>query len=102
MCAQCNIWTFCNPDTGDGCDTTCVASQFNFDSNNPNDPARFGQGYGCTPGGEWPKCAQPDMLLPVSCLSPRLWVGCSFALVGQAPQVRHAGMHAHSTPISRA
>ena len=54
-CVQCNIWTFCNPDTGEGCDTTCIASQFNYDPSNPDDPTRFGKFGGCAPNNQWPK-----------------------------------------------
>jgi hypothetical protein len=52
---QCNIWTFCNPDTADGCDNTCIPSQFNYNPNNPNDPQRFGPNGGCTTNNQWPK-----------------------------------------------
>ena len=53
---QCNIWTFCTPETGEGCDTTCEPSQFNYDPSNPNNPLRFGQSLGCLPGNQWPRC----------------------------------------------
>ena len=61
-CAQCNIWTFCIPDTGEGCDNTCVASQFNYNPSNPTDPLRFGQSSsGCLPGNQWPKSASSPL-----------------------------------------
>ena len=53
---QCNIWTFCNPETGDGCDNTCDPNVYNYNPSNPTDPLRFGQSSsGCLPGNQWPK-----------------------------------------------
>ena len=52
---QCNIWTFCNPETGEGCDDTCEPSQYNYNPSNPSDPLRFGQSSGCLAGNQWPK-----------------------------------------------
>ncbi|KAK9906626.1 hypothetical protein WJX75_005193 [Coccomyxa subellipsoidea] len=64
--SKCNVWTFCNPDTGDGCDNTCIPSQFNFDPANPNDPSKFGRFGGCAANNQWPKftCALKHVQSP--------------------------------------
>lgn len=70
-CVQCNIWTFCNPETGDGCDNTCEPATYNYSPSNPTDPLRFGQSSaGCLPGNQWPKCAPspPPSLSGHACL----------------------------------
>ncbi len=77
MCVQCNIWTFCNPETGNGCDNTCDPAQFNYDPANPGNTQRFGPDGGCAPGNQWPKCElRPPQLLATQPAGVHLATSC--------------------------